>query len=323
VRPAAILLVLLLVCLSAGVAFALFSDSSPVTGNTFSTKADWEAPTASRSVVAKTVGYSAGYIKQGATYYVYADITDGGNPASGVSSTTADVSTFDTGQTAVALASGSFSVEGVSYNRRSASLTANGTLSAGTYNYTISMSDVAGNARVQTGFSVVVDNTVPAASDIQTANGGPIVGRADIGDSITFTYTEPIDPNSILSGWTGASTNVVLRLDDGGGLFGSGDDTVEIYNSTNTTRLPIGSVNLARSDYTSSNRTFGATGTPSTMVMSGNSITITLGTQSGSASTAGGNGNMSWTPSSTATDRAGNACSTSSRTETGAADKEF
>jgi hypothetical protein len=322
VRRAAILLVLLLVCLSAGVAFALFGASSPVEGNTFSTKADWEAPSASRSVIAKTVGYSAGYIKQGASYYVYADITDGGNPASGVSTATADVSTIDTGQTAVALASGSFSIEGVSYNRRSASLTANGTLSAGTYNYTISMSDVAGNARVQTGFSVVVDNTVPAAFDIQTANGGPIVGRADIGDSITFTYTEPIDPNSILSGWNGLSTSVVVRLNDGG-FLGLGSDSVTIYNSSNAAQLALGSVDLSRGDYTSSNRTFGATGTPSTMVMSGNSITITLGRQSGAATTAGGNGNMSWTPSATATDRAGNACSTSSKTETGTADKEF
>ena len=323
-RRAAILLVLLLVCLSAGVAFALFGASSPVEGNTFSTKADWEAPSASRSVIAKTVGYSAGYIKQGASYYVYADITDGGNPASGVSTATADVSTIDTGQTAVALASGSFSIEGVSYNRRSASLTANGTLSAGTYAYTVTMTDVEGNSTTQTGFSVVVDNTAPAASDIQTTNvAGGTVGRAQTGDTITYTYSEPMDPNSILSGWTGASTNVVLRLDDGGGLLGLGDDTVEIYNSTNTTRLPIGSVNLDRNDYTSSDRTFGASGTPSTMVMSGNSITITLGTASGSVSTASGTGSMSWTPSATAQDRAGNACSTSSRTETGAADKEF
>ncbi|MEX2555755.1 MAG: hypothetical protein WEB06_08990 [Actinomycetota bacterium] len=321
-RRAAILLVLLLVCLSAGVAFAFFSDSSPVTGNTFSTKADWEAPTASESVVAKTVGYSAGYIKQGATYYVYANITDGGNPASGVSTATADVSTIDTGQTAVALASGSFSVEGVSYNRRSASLTANGTLSEGTYGYTVTMTDVEGNSKTQAGFSVVVDNTVPAASDIQTANGGSIVGRADIGDAITFTFSEPIDPNSILSGWDGLSTSVVVRLNDDG-LLGLGSDSVRIYNSSNAAQLPLGSVDLRRGDYTSSNRTFGATGTPSTMVMSGNSITITLGTQSGAATTAGGNGNMSWTPSATATDRAGNACSTSSKTETGTADKEF
>lgn len=310
---------LLLVVISAGVAFAFLSDSAPVTGNTFSTKADWEAPTASTSVIAKTVGYSAGYIKQGATYYIYADITDGGNPASGVSTATADVSSIDTGQTAVTLTSGSFSIEGVSYNRRSASLTANATITAGTYSYTITMTDVEGNSDTQSGFSVVVDNTAPSGSDIQTANGGAIVGRADIGDTITYTYSEPIDPNSILSGWDGGSTDVVLRLND---VF-LGNDTVTIFNAANSSQLPLGSVNLARGDYTSSNRTFGASGTPSTMVMSGNSITITLGTQSGSATTAGGNGTMNWTPSSIAQDRAGNACSTTSRSETGSSDKEF
>lgn len=308
-----------MVVLSAGAAFGVWTKSAPVAANSFSTKADWEAPTASTSVIAKTVGYSAGYIKQGGTYYVYANITDGGNPASGVSTATVDVSSIDSGQTAVALASGSFSVEGVSYNRRTASLTANASITAGTYNYTIAMTDAAGNSRTQTGFSVVVDNTVPAGSDIQTTNKtGGTNGLAELGDSITFTFSEPIDPNSILAGWTGASQSVVLRLNQV-----TGADTVTIYNSTNVTQLPFGTVGMARSDYTTTSRTFGASGTPSTMVMSGSTITITLGTQSGAATTAAGTGNMTWPPSTTALDRAGNACSTTSKTETGTADKDF
>jgi hypothetical protein len=319
VRRAVVPLALLLVVSSAGAAFAVWTKSAPIGSNSFSTKADWEAPTASSSVIAKSVGYSSGYIKQGATYYVYANIADGGNPASGVSTATVDVSSIDSGQTAVALASGSFSVGGVSYNRRTASLTANASITAGTYSYTISMSDVAGNARVQTGFSVVIDNTVPSATDIQTANGaGGTNGLAQIGDTITYTYSEPIDPNSILAGWTGASQNVVVRLNQV-----TGNDSVTIFNSTNTTQLPFGTVSMNRSDYTSTSRTFGATGTPSTMVMAGNAITFTLGTQSGAATTAAGTGNMSWTPSATAQDRAGNACSTTARTETGTADKDF
>jgi hypothetical protein len=320
VRRTAVLPALLLVVSSAGAAFAVFTKSTPVPSNTFSTKADWEAPTASPSVIAKTVGYSAGYIKQGATYYVYANITDGGNPPSGVSSATANVSTFDSGQTAVALASGSFSINGVSYNRRSASLTANATITAGTYSYTISMTDAAGNARTQTGLSVVVDNTAPSATDIQTTNvGGGTNGLAQIGDSITYTYAEPIDPNSILAGWTGASTSVVLRLNHGG----TSNDTVTIFNAANTSQLPMGSVNMGRTDYVTTSRTFGASGTASTMVMSGNSITITLGTASGATTTAASTGNMVWTPSSTAQDRAGNACTTTARTETGTADRDF
>ncbi len=52
--------------------------------------------------------------------------------------------------------------------------------------------------------SVTLDNTVPTASDIQTANNGSIVGRAETGDTITYTFSEAMDPSSILSGWTGA-----------------------------------------------------------------------------------------------------------------------
>ncbi|MGH2786033.1 MAG: hypothetical protein ACRDJ1_12285 [Actinomycetota bacterium] len=318
-RRSAVLLALLLVVVSAGAAFAVYTQEEPVTGNTFSTKTDWEAPSASTSVIAKTVGYTAGSIKQGATYYVYANIADGGNPASGVSSATANVSSIDSGVTAQALVAGSYSIEGVAYNYRTAALTANASITAGTYNYTIAMTDAAGNSRTQTGLSVVVDNTVPSATDIQTANGGAIAGRADQGDTITYTFSEAMDPNSILAGWTGASTSVVVRVNH----VLSPADTVTIYNSTNTTQLPFGTVSLGRTDYVTTSRTFGATGTASTMVMSGNSITFVLGTQSGAATTAAGTGTMSWTPSATALDRAGNACTTTARSETGTADKEF
>jgi len=224
-----------------------------------------------------------------------------------------------TGQTNVTLTSGSYSADGVSYNYRSGSLTANNPLTAGTYSYTITATDADGHSASPT-FSVVVDNTVPSASDIQTTNGGSIVGRAQQSDTIIFTFSEPMDPNSILAGWNGASTSVVVRLNNG---FLLANDDLAIYNAGNTAQLPLGSVDLGRGDYTGSDRTFGASGTASTMVMSGSTITITLGTQSGAATTAGGNGTMSWTPSATATDRAGNACSTTAHSESGSADKEF
>jgi hypothetical protein len=316
-RPFAVLLALLLVVLSAGTALAVFIQSEQVPGNTFSTKTDWAAPTVSTSVIAKTVGYAAGQIKQGATYYVFANITDSGNPASGVSGATANVSSIDSGVTAAALTAGSFSIEGVSYNYRSASLTANGTITAGSYGYTITATDAAGNGATKTGLSVTVDNTAPSATDVQTTNAG-INGRAESGDTIVVTFSEAPDPNSILSGWTGASTNVVVRLNTA-----LSADNVTIYNAANSAQLPLGTIQMGRTDYTSSNRTFGASGTASTMVLSGSAITITLGTQSGAATTAAGTGTMAWTPSSTAQDRAGNACTTTARNETGTADKDF
>jgi hypothetical protein len=253
-------------------------------------------------------------------------VADTGNPASGISSVTANVSNITAGQTAVALSSGSFSAEGSSYNYRSASLTADNPVSAGSKAYTITSADNASNSG-QTGFTVTVDNTTPTASDIQTANNGSTVGKAEAGDTITYTFSEPMDPDSVLSGWTGASTNVVVRMTNG--LILLGNDGVTVYNSSDSSQLPLGTIDLGRGDYVGGLlggeiARFGATGTASTMVMSGSTITITLGTASGqAATTAGGNGTMSWAPSTTPFDRAANTMSSANASESGGNDKEF
>jgi hypothetical protein len=304
-----------------GSTFGAFSATTADGGNSFSAAPDFVACTASTTVVAKTSGYVPGFIKQGGTYYVYANVSDTGNPASGISSVTANASAFDSaGATAVALASGSFSVGGVTYNYKSASRTVKNPLAAGGYTYSLTCTDNASNSGTQNGFPVTVDNTPPAGSDVQTANGGSIPGRPEQGDTVTFTYTEQIDPDSILSGWTGASTNVVVRINDGSG---PANDSLQVWNASNGSQLPLGQVDLGRKDYVGTNRTFGASGTPSAMVQSGATITITLGTASGAGTTAGSTGTMSWTPSNSAYDRARNACSTAVVTESGGADAEF
>jgi hypothetical protein len=296
---------------------AFSSKTASSTENTITAAADFRAPSSSATTIAKTTGGIDGFIKKGGTYYVYANVTDTGNPASGVSTVTANVSTITSGQTAVSLVAGSFSADGVSYNRRSAALTAGSTIAAGTLSYSLTLTDVAGNSRTESGLLVTVDNTAPTASDIQTTNGGAIAGRADSGDKITYSFSEAPDPASILAGWSGASTNVVVRFAN------ATNDRVTIFNSTNSTQLPLGSINLGRNDYVTAAITFGATGTASTMVLSGNQISITLGTQSAAAATAAATGTMIWTPSAAVTDPAGNASTTATATETGAADKEF
>ncbi|HET7416225.1 MAG TPA: hypothetical protein VFJ61_01160 [Solirubrobacterales bacterium] len=306
--------------LAGGSVWGGFTSKAPSTGNTITAATDFRAPSASAAVIGKTAGGTVGYIKKAGTYYVYANVSDTGNPASGVSTVTADVSTITSGSTAVALSSGSFTAGGVSYNRRSASLTAGTGLAAGSYAFSLTATDVAGNSKTQTGYSVVVDNTGLSGSDVQTSNGGSTNGLAEAGDKVTFSFSDAPDPNSILAGWTGASTSVVVRLNNGSS---SANDTVTVYNSTNASQLPLGSVNLGRTDYTAANLTFGATGTASTMVLSGSTVTITLGTQSAAATTAAATGTMSWTPSGSATDAAGNNVSTTAVTESGTADKDF
>jgi hypothetical protein len=59
------------------------------------------------------------------------------------------------------------------------------------------------------------------------------------------------------------------------------------------------------------------------MVMTGATITVTLGNPSGSTKNLSSNATMVWTPSTAATDRAGNACSASTATESGGADTDF
>jgi hypothetical protein len=297
-----------------------FTAKTPSAGNSITAATDFRAPSASASVIGKTGGGTVGYVKKAGTYYVYANVSDTGSPASGVSTVTANVSAITSTGTAVALSAGSFTVGGVTYNRRSAAVTADSGLAAGSYGYSLTMTDVAGNSKTQSGYAVTVDNTVPTGTDVQAVNAGVTSGLAEAGDKITFTYSKAIDPNSVLSGWNSGSTNVVVRLNNGSG---ASNDTLTVFNATNASQLPLGSINLGRVDYTAASITFGATGTASSMVMSGTTITITLGTQSAAATTAAGTGTMSWTPSATATDVAGNGASTAAVTESGTADTEF
>ena len=275
------------------------------------------APRVSTSVIAKSNGGRDGKIKQGGTYHVYANVTGSGNPPAGLASLTADVSAITTGQTAVALTNGSYTVGGQSYNYRSAQLTANASLSAGSKAYTVKLTDAGGTVTTSS-FSVTVDNTKPTAVDVQTTNvSGGTAGKPELGDTVTLTYSEGIEPISILSGWSGAATNVVVRVNNGV------SDTVQIWNAANSAVLPLGTVTLNALDYVGTNRTFGLTGTPSTMSMSGTTVTVTLGTASGATLTALLPTTMSWAPSATATDEAGNTAATTAASESGSSDKDF
>jgi hypothetical protein len=103
----------------------------------------------------------------------------------------------------------------------------------------------------------------------------------------------------------------VVRFNNNAAATG-GNDQLLVYDSTNASVLPLTSatgVNLGTTGYVGANRTFGLTGTASSISRSGNSITVTLGTQSGAGTTSAA-GSMVWNPSATATDRAGSASGT-------------
>jgi hypothetical protein len=318
------------------VTFAAFAARAESGGNEIKAAKDFRAPQVTATVVGKSAGGASGFVKQGGEYFVYANVAaDTGNPPSGIASVRADVSQITTGATAVTLVAGSFSAGGVGYGYRSAALAANVVLAEGARSFTTTATDNALNA-ASLGGSVTVDNTAPKASDVQTTNvGGGTNGLAEQGDTLVLTVSEPVEPESILAGWNGTTpTNVTVRIVDNSLLgLGLGNDVVQVFNEANTTALPLGSVDLGRSDYVTGlvggKVKFGATGTRSTMTMSGNTITVVLGTYEGEGVlgsnriTAGGNGTAVWTPAATPYDRAMNAMSTAAATESGAADRDF
>lgn len=305
----------------AGGTAADFTATSANAGNTIATAADWRPPAVSAQAVARVGATRGGYVRPGGTYQVHAQVADtSGNPPSGVSSVAADVSALTAGQISVALATGSFSLGPLTFNRRSLVLTAGTGLADGSYTYSVTATDSAGNASSPSPGTVVVDGTAPRAADVQATNGTGTAGRPDAGDRLVLTFTEAggLDPASVASGWDGTSRNVVVRLAENGG-----NDALTVYDSANTTPLNLGVVQT-QANLANQARTFGATGTPSTIVLTGgNVVTVTLGTPSG-ATRADAAATMNWTPNATAVDLAGNAAAGTPAFESGSpADVDF
>jgi hypothetical protein len=95
-----------------------------------------------------------GSVTAGNSVYVYANASDTGNPASGMSTVSADLSSVASGQTGVSLSSGSYSYNGTSYGYRSGSVTLDSGVTAGTYNYSLKLKDSAGNSRTESGYTL-------------------------------------------------------------------------------------------------------------------------------------------------------------------------
>lgn len=314
--------------------FAALTSRAENPGSVVTAAKDFRPPQVTAAVLGKAAGGATGFVKQSGAYFVYANVAaDTGNPASGIATVTANVAGFTTGSSAVMLVAGSYAAPGGPYGYRSASLTADPVLAEGSREVTVTAADNALNSATLAG-AASVDNTAPSGADVQTTNGGAAAGLIEQGDILTLSFSEPVEPQSILAGWSGAATNVAVRVDDNG-LLGLplGNDALQVYNAGNTTLLPLGTVDLGRGDYVagalSGNIRFGASGTPSTMSLSGNAVTVTLGTYAipglfeAFRTTASATGTMSWAPTATPYDRAGNNAATTAAAESGGADKEF
>jgi hypothetical protein len=281
---------------------AAFTDKATNPVSTFAAAASFGG-TVTSTAIGNGVGCASGRIKQGGSYYIYANVS-GSAP-----SVTANVGTITTGQTSVPLTAGSYSSGGATYNYRSAALTANATVAEGARSYTVTANTGA------TG-SVTVDNTAPTGVDFQAVNKtGGIAGRPEQGDVITYTFSEPMDTCSFLPTWTGTTANVAVVILNNG----SSNDALSIWDEATVAQLPFGDVDL-NGDNVSANSWW----LNSTAVASGNTVTITLGTPGDEFTKADNKTNpMVWTPSAAAYDRAANAGSIAAASEAAPADVNF
>jgi hypothetical protein len=181
------------------------------------------------------------------------------------------------------------------------------TLSAGTYTAQASQADTSGNTGTSSANTFVVDTTKPTAVRVVGTNKtGGTAGKIENGDTLTFTYSEAIDPASVMSGWNGSATNVSVRFTNN-----STKDTIQIYDTGVSTQLGMGTV------ATGGNYVTGTTTFTSTMALSSDSttITITFGTPSNVRSTAVTQKSMVWTIPATVKDVAGNVITAGSWSE--------
>lgn len=293
--------------LAVGISAASFTDTEQ-NPQSVSAAADFLAPTASASAIGKSQGGLDGTIRPGGTYYVYANVSDSGSPSSGIASVKANVSAVTSGQTAAALSAsgGPWTVDGVSYNYRSAQLTAS-SISTGAKSYKLTLVDSAGNSAESGEYTVTVAaNTAFKGSGFTTDNGSGSEGTPEKGDSVIYTFNKEPDPYSIVSGWSGSGTkSVAVSIANN-----SSNDTLSVSDAT------IGGVAL-EGDFTASSATFSG----STISISGSTVTIVLGTASGSVKSVTSKTKPVWTPSGSVFDLVGNLCSTA--TVTGTNQKQF
>jgi hypothetical protein len=180
-------------------------------------------------------------------------------------------------------------------------------LASGTYTAQATQTDGV-NTATTAPVTFTVDATKPTATAVVAANkAGGTAGKIESGDTITYTYSEPITAASVWSIWSGSSANVHLRF------AGPGNDTVTVLDTSDAATINLGSV-ATNGDYVTGTQTFSGTIVRSA---DGASIIVTLGTPTSVQGTANVAKNMAWTVGANVKDLVGNTITTpASWTET-------
>ncbi len=211
-------------------------------------------------------------------------------------------------------ASVSFSGSGITVNsttfnnasKITLSVSVSSSAATGARNVTVTNPD-GGSYTLTNGFTVISPLTI---SSVTLTNGGSTAGKVEQNDKIVITFSGQLNDSSLCSGWSGtgsqSSTGVVTLTN--GGLFTNDSITATAACGT----FNFGSLDLGSTSYASSNVTFGASGTASSITWNGtNTLTITLGTASGSGAATVSSSQPKYTASGSVTDPFGDPISNS------------
>ena len=298
---AALAFTCLLAIVSAGGVFGAFSASVSSTGNQFTTASDLTPPTTSRAVLRKSYGGVSGFtgcgiggcsVLESRQFYVYAQVTDGGSPPSGVNTVNATVGGSNAAMTT---SGGPWTVDGQTFNYRSGFLTRSAAqLAVGARTYTIAATDNAGRSSTSSAYNFNVDATQPNPTSATLANGSGSAGQPDSGDTITVDYDSSLDPSSMFGTWTtsgpppaytnawdGTSAPVKVNLTSPSVYGGSAGDPIRITVQhsvlSGNPQLNIGNVRVYSDDwYVKCQAQFNAT---AQLANTNQRVVITLGTE--------------------------------------------
>lgn len=195
----------------------------------------------------------------------------------------------------------------------------------GAYDFRAVMTQGNGAVLTSAVVTTAVSNSPLAGVDVQTANGGTTSGKLQSGDKIMFTFSQAVDPATISAGWNGAPKTVLARVKDGQ-LVGGG---------SKADQLSVDSVNLGvvklNGDFVKKQKNVAVASTMTIATQSAGGVNRSVITITLNASPATGDisanataaATMTWTPSSSAKNLTGQACSTAVVTESGSVDKDF
>jgi arylsulfatase A-like enzyme len=194
------------------------------------------------------------------------------------------------------------------------------TVADGAHLITAVARDAAGNTATSVAEQVTVDNTSPSGSDLQTcaapATCGPTVGVPENGDSLTYYFSSPIDPTSLIAGWDGSARTVSARISPDVPQFNYAD-TLSIDGVPN-----LGTVDTVLNTYN---------GWYDTLLYSASTLQMSADRRSATLALGGGTpglpiqfrGYMIWSPGAGVRDALGRTLCTCQTVESGTFDRDF